>query len=119
VLVPSSPGAANAWQTPQKLSGDKDVQFFTAGNLGGRTLVIYVKKRNASSSWSRSTRPLAKDAPHLDSVFRVLEPVIGKINEKMNAQPTVGSRFVPTHRGRLIEPRGDLMTRVGEMRVQG
>jgi hypothetical protein len=29
----------------------------------------------------------------LDSVFRVLEPVIGKINEKTKAQPSIGSRF--------------------------
>lgn len=45
-LVPSSPGAANSSQTPQKLSGNKDVQFFTVGNLSGRTLVIYMKKKN-------------------------------------------------------------------------
>ncbi|KAF9642814.1 hypothetical protein BDM02DRAFT_3124133 [Thelephora ganbajun] len=41
-LVSSSPGGANASQTPQKLSGNKDVQFFTVGNLGGRTLAIYM-----------------------------------------------------------------------------
>jgi len=46
-LVPSSPGAANASQTPQKLSGNKDVQFFTVGNLNGRTLVIYMKKKES------------------------------------------------------------------------
>ena len=45
-LVPLSPGAANASQTPQKLSGNKDVQFFTVGNIGDRTLVIYMKKKN-------------------------------------------------------------------------
>jgi hypothetical protein len=39
------PGAENASQAPQKLSGNKDVQFFTVGNLGGRTLVIYMKKK--------------------------------------------------------------------------
>jgi RHO1 GDP-GTP exchange protein 1/2 len=44
--VPSSPGVTNASQAPQKLSGNKDVQFFTVGNLGGRTLVIYMKKKN-------------------------------------------------------------------------
>ncbi|KAF9642817.1 hypothetical protein BDM02DRAFT_3192640 [Thelephora ganbajun] len=61
-LVPSSSGAANASRTPQKFSGDKDVQFFTVGNLGRRTLVVYMK--------------------NLDSVFRVLEPVIGKIKRR-------------------------------------
>jgi len=66
------------------------VHFFTVGNLGGRTLVIYAKKKSAGSSWSRSTRLLAKDAPQLDSLFRVLEPVIGKINKRTEAP---GSRF--------------------------
>lgn len=44
-LVPSSPPNANASRTPQKLNGNKDVQFFTVGTLGGRTLVIYMKKK--------------------------------------------------------------------------
>ena len=52
-LVPSAPGAANSSQTPQKLSGNKDVQFFTVGNLSGRTLVIYMKKKNVRDSGSR------------------------------------------------------------------
>ncbi|KAH8116354.1 Dbl domain-containing protein [Phellopilus nigrolimitatus] len=73
-LVPSVPPNANASRTPQKLNGNKDVQFFTVGTLGGRTLVIYMKKKG------------------LDSVFRVLEPVIGKINEKAKA-PGGLSRF--------------------------
>ena len=29
----------------------------------------------------------------MDSVFRVLEPVLGKINERAKAPPTFGSRF--------------------------
>ncbi|KAL5513096.1 TUS1 [Sanghuangporus vaninii] len=66
-LVPSSPPTGNTSRTPQKLNGNKDVQFFTVGTLGGRTLVIYMKKKG------------------MDSVFRVLEPVIGKINEKSKA----------------------------------
>ncbi|KAF9779311.1 CNH domain-containing protein [Thelephora terrestris] len=74
-LVPSSPGAANTSQTPQKLSGNKDVQFFAVGNLDGRTLVIYMRKKNH------------------DSLFRAFEPVIGKINEKSKPQPSIGSRF--------------------------
>ncbi|KAF9646330.1 hypothetical protein BDM02DRAFT_3188937 [Thelephora ganbajun] len=80
-LIPPSPGAANASQTPQKFSGDKDVQFFTVGNLGGRTLVIYMKK-------------------NLDSVFRVLESVIGKTNKKTKAQPPIGRRSVYGLNGR-------------------
>lgn len=44
-LVPSSPQSAQTFQTPQKLDGTKDVQFFSVGSLGGRTLVIYMKKK--------------------------------------------------------------------------
>ncbi|KAH9839689.1 Dbl-like domain-containing protein [Rhodofomes roseus] len=74
-LVPSSPQSVNTSQTPQKLSGNKDVHFFSVGNLNGRTLVIYMKKKG------------------LDSVFRVLEPVVGKINERAEAPRTFGSRL--------------------------
>ncbi|THG98759.1 hypothetical protein EW026_g3491 [Hermanssonia centrifuga] len=74
-LVPSSPQSAHTSQTPQKLSGNKDVHFFSVGNLNGRTLVIYMKKKG------------------LDSVFRVLEPVVGKINERAKAPQTFGSRL--------------------------
>jgi len=74
-LVPSSPHSAHTSQTPQKLSGNKDVHFFSVGSLNGRTLVIYMKKKG------------------LDSVFRVLEPVIGKINERAEAPRTFGSRL--------------------------
>ncbi|CAL1714491.1 unnamed protein product [Somion occarium] len=74
-LVPSSPQSAHTSQTPQKLSGSKDVHFFSVGNLNNRTLVIYMKKKG------------------LDSVFRVLEPVLGKINERAEAPRTFGSRL--------------------------
>jgi hypothetical protein len=37
--------SAHMSQTPQKLSGAKDVHFFSVGSLGGRTLVIYMKKK--------------------------------------------------------------------------
>ncbi|KAI0792219.1 Dbl domain-containing protein [Abortiporus biennis] len=74
-LVPSSPQSAHTSQTPQKLSGSKDVHFFSVGNLNKRTLVIYMKKKG------------------LDSVFRVLEPVLGKINERSETRQTFGSRF--------------------------
>ncbi|KAG8961323.1 hypothetical protein FRC03_005538 [Tulasnella sp. 419] len=75
-LVPSSHNASAAGsRTPQKLNGTKDVQFFSVGTLNGRTLIIYMKKKG------------------LDSVFRVLEPVIGKITEK-SKNPTFSSRFL-------------------------
>ncbi|KAL0953934.1 hypothetical protein HGRIS_005098 [Hohenbuehelia grisea] len=74
-LVPSTPASNHASQTPQKLNGTKDVHFFSVGNLHGRTLVIYMKKKN------------------LDSVFRVLEPVIDKINEKTKTTAGFGSKF--------------------------
>jgi RHO1 GDP-GTP exchange protein 1/2 len=44
-LVPTSPQSLNTPQTPQKLNGSKDVHFFSVGSLGGRTLVIYMKKK--------------------------------------------------------------------------
>ncbi|KAH9008668.1 CNH domain-containing protein [Lactarius hengduanensis] len=74
-LVPTSLQSANTTQTPQKLNGSKDVHFFSVGSLGGRALVIYMKKKG------------------LDSVFRVLEPVVGKINEKAKAPVFLTSRF--------------------------
>ncbi|KAG9014371.1 hypothetical protein FRB94_012777 [Tulasnella sp. JGI-2019a] len=75
-LVPSSTaGNAGGARTPQKLNGNKDVQFFSVGTLNGRTLIIYMKKKG------------------LDSVFRVLEPVIGKITEKVK-NPGTFSRSI-------------------------
>jgi RHO1 GDP-GTP exchange protein 1/2 len=47
-LVPSSPNSANTTQTPQKLNGSKDVHFFSVGNLGERTLVIFMTKKRVS-----------------------------------------------------------------------
>ncbi|OBZ74126.1 Rho1 guanine nucleotide exchange factor 1 [Grifola frondosa] len=82
-LVPSSPQSAHTSQTPQKLSGNKDVHFFSVGTLNGRTLVIYMKKKG------------------LDSVFRVLEPVTGKINERTKA-PKQLDFFLPSEAFDLI-----------------
>ena len=48
-LVPSSPNSPHTSQTPQKLNGSKDVHFFSVGSLGGRTLVIYMKKKGVGS----------------------------------------------------------------------
>ncbi|KDQ19102.1 hypothetical protein BOTBODRAFT_103593 [Botryobasidium botryosum FD-172 SS1] len=78
-LVPSNPPSANSTRTPQKLNGTKDVQFFSVGTLNGRTLIIYMKKKG------------------LDSVFRVLEPVTGKITEKAK-HPSAFGRFMSTSR---------------------
>ncbi|KAF9232409.1 CNH domain-containing protein [Melanogaster broomeanus] len=74
-LVPSSPQSAHTSQTPQRVNGTRDVHFFSVGNQGGRTLVIYMKKKG------------------LDSVFRVLEPVVEKINERSKAPASFTSRF--------------------------
>ncbi|KAH8833385.1 CNH domain-containing protein [Flagelloscypha sp. PMI_526] len=74
-LVPSTPHAPQASQVPQKLNGTKDVHFFSVGNLHGRTLVIYMKKKG------------------LDSIFRVLEPVGDKINERSRQPAGFGSKL--------------------------
>jgi hypothetical protein len=50
VLVPSSPHSAHTYETPQELNGRKDVHFFSVGTLHGRTLVIYMEKKNVSGS---------------------------------------------------------------------
>jgi RHO1 GDP-GTP exchange protein 1/2 len=47
-LVPSSIPSAHITQKPQKLSGAKVVHFFSVGTLGGRTLVIYMKKKGVN-----------------------------------------------------------------------
>ncbi|KAJ7708817.1 Dbl-like domain-containing protein [Mycena rosella] len=74
-LVPSSSQGTHASQVPQKLNGTKDVHFFSVGTLHNRTLVIYMKKKG------------------LDSIFRVLEPVGEKINERVKAPAGLGSRL--------------------------
>ncbi|KAF9001525.1 CNH domain-containing protein [Cyathus striatus] len=63
-LVPTDPSHSQALQTPQKLNGSKDAHFFSIGTLHGRTLVVYMKKRGS------------------DSVFRALEPISDKIQER-------------------------------------
>ncbi len=44
-LVPSSLQTANAPHSAQKLNDSRDVKYFSAGNLGGRTLVIYMMQK--------------------------------------------------------------------------
>ena len=51
-LVPSSPHGANTSQVPQKLSGTKDVHFFSVGTLQGRTLIVYMKKKGVCASFN-------------------------------------------------------------------
>ncbi|KAK7031608.1 CNH domain-containing protein [Favolaschia claudopus] len=73
-LVPSSPQSVNATQTPQKLNGN--VQFFSVGTLLGRTLVVFMKRKNMDGS-----------------IFHVVEPIIDKINERPKAPAGLGSRL--------------------------
>lgn len=58
---------------PQKLSGARDIGFFTTGRMKERTLVFY-KKREAMSS-----------------TFKVLEPVLQKATEKRSRWGRKGS----------------------------
>ncbi|KAG6816279.1 hypothetical protein H0H87_007316 [Tephrocybe sp. NHM501043] len=76
-LVPTHPQNPHSQtaHVPQKLNGNKDVHFFSVGTLHGRTLIIYMKKKG------------------LESIFRVLEPVGDKINEKVKAPVGFGSRL--------------------------
>ncbi|KAG1874386.1 Dbl homology domain-containing protein [Suillus subluteus] len=72
-----------------RVNGTRAVHFFSVGNQGRRTLVIYTKKKG------------------LDSAFRVLEPVVEKINERSKAPVSFTShtacafRVVPTVQGVL------------------
>lgn len=43
--MPFSLQTGNASHSPQKINGSTDVQFFSVGSLGGRTLVIYTIKK--------------------------------------------------------------------------
>ncbi|TFK71429.1 hypothetical protein BDN72DRAFT_837648 [Pluteus cervinus] len=72
-LVPSQPGSPHASQAPQKLG--KDISFFRIGNLGGRTLVIYMRKKG------------------VESHFYLMEPVIDKINEGVKPTSGIGIRI--------------------------
>jgi len=53
-LVPTTPGSVHASQAPQRING-KDVQFFSVGVLQGRTLVIYMKRKNVSFLYCSDT----------------------------------------------------------------
>ena len=47
-LVPTTTSNIHASQIPEKINA-RDVQFFSIGVLQGRTLVVYMKKKGASS----------------------------------------------------------------------
>ena len=66
-LVPSSPHGANTSQVPQKLSGTKDVHFFSVGTLQGRTLIVYMKKKGVRASFKFQFRSLPKVLNNLNS----------------------------------------------------
>lgn len=48
-LVPPTQQPTTVSQAPQRLNGNKEVQFFSVGNVLGRTLVIYMRKRGVST----------------------------------------------------------------------
>ncbi|KAF2807214.1 uncharacterized protein BDZ99DRAFT_465138 [Mytilinidion resinicola] len=60
----AAPGSDTARKAPQKLSGARDVGFFSTGKMKERTLVFYKKREGLSST------------------FKVLEPVYQKSTEK-------------------------------------
>lgn len=69
-LVPSSQSQGNAPRGHQKLSDKHEVQYFACGNLAGRTLVVYLRKKG------------------IDSVFRCLEPITGReVDDARNRKP--------------------------------
>jgi len=74
-LAQSSPPGV---QVPQKLSGTKDVHFFSVGTLQGRTLIIYMKKYAVSPFLFCSEILELIFYSQLNSVFRVLEPLGNK-----------------------------------------
>ncbi|KAL5333116.1 CNH domain-containing protein [Aspergillus crustosus] len=71
--VPTQTTSDSGRRAPQKLSGNREVGFFAAGQMKDRTLVMY-KKRDG-----------------LSSTFKILEPVLQK-------STTSRSRFFSTHR---------------------
>jgi len=64
VVIPSCRTETSKQRQPQKLSGGRDVGFFTTGRMNDRTLVFYKKNKG------------------LSVIFKVLEPVFQKATEK-------------------------------------
>jgi len=66
-LVPSSHSTGPPPRGHQKLSDKHEVQYFACGQLSGRTLVVYLRKKGVSGFADRSLRlPLTNFAPHTD-----------------------------------------------------
>ncbi|UZJ52746.1 hypothetical protein CBS101457_002066 [Exobasidium rhododendri] len=70
-LVPGASTNANP-RPPQKLSGNRDVLFFSVGQLKERTLLVYMKKKAN------------------ESVFRALEPIASSIQTTTSSSKSSG-----------------------------
>jgi len=79
-LVPSS-ATQQVRAAPQRLSPGKDIAFFTVGQLSGRTLVLYMKRKGVSPI------QLSSLTVQMDSLFRVLEPILGRNVEDRQRRP--------------------------------
>ena len=79
-LVPSS-ATQQVRAAPQRLSPGKDIAFFTVGQLSGRTLVLYMKRKGVSLI------QLSALTVQMDSLFRVLEPILGRNVEDRQRRP--------------------------------
>lgn len=79
-LVPSS-ATQQVRAAPQRLSPGKDIAFFTVGQLSGRTLVLYMKRKGVSLI------QLSPLTVQMDSLFRVLEPILGRNAEDRQRRP--------------------------------
>ena len=64
VVVPTSGRTDTPKRKPHKLSSGRDVGFFTTGKMNDRTLVFY------------------KERVGINTIFRVLEPILQKASEK-------------------------------------
>jgi len=84
-LVPPTQQPTTVSQAPQRLNGNKEVQFFSVGNVLGRTLVIYMRKRGTSSH------------------FHALEPIVDKINERAR-EPTGRFGLFRSHKPEWFRP---------------
>jgi hypothetical protein len=79
-LVPSN-ATQQVRAAPQRLSPGKDIAFFTVGQLSGRTLVLYMKRKGVS------LLPAPLLIIQMDSLFRVLEPILGRNVEDRQRRP--------------------------------
>jgi hypothetical protein len=80
-LVPSA-ASPQVRAAPQRLSPGKDIVFFTVGQLSGRTLVLYMKRKGVRVALLVTYHADSQ----MDSLFRVLEPILGRNAEDQNRQ---------------------------------